>query len=522
MEIDLSNVAPEDLQKVQKLLAEISQHQKYNARLSIFLDQAYEWQKKAIAYTKDKKVTGVICGNQMGKSEVVCAVIACHLTGIYPAWWKGHKFKQAPNVWIAGPDSRHNREVLQKRLFGTDNKRLKSEIGTGMIPRDAIDMASLVTIRGNEIESGKIQHISGGWSSFSFRAYTQGREAAQGAPVHFIAVDEQPNGEWWKEALTRTRATKGHAMLSFTPLKDAATSGNLMENLLDLPPEDGAPFDDFGSKWMCDEKWAMVRASWFDAPHILEAEPNAVEEAKREYSFDYQARVYGIPVVGSGRVYPHRMDDIIFNPEKTLINNEWDGLIGVDFGWAQNDPSAMIKCAWDEYNDVVYILEEWKGTTTTDQQFVKHLNFIDPNLPITWPRDGNSASDWKGGGTISDKLRTEFGLNMLPEPFHNPEKGNGKNNHLDPGFQEINSRLSSGRMKISSNCFELLKEIESYGYGKDINGQSTGKPAKYSNDHLCDAMRYVVMTIIQGKGASMRAHSSWDDDIDDDYVYQTY
>ena len=522
MEIDLSQVSSEDLPRIQKLLKELEEHQRYNTRLAEFLDNAYEWQKKAINFTSDKKVTGLICGNQMGKSETVCATVACHLTGIYPDWWEGKKWDKPVNVWIAGPDGRHNREVLQKRIFGTDNKRLNAMIGTGMVPRENIDLKSLVSIRGNDIESGKVKHISGGYSEFSFRAYTQGREAAQGAPVHVIVVDEQPNGEWWKEALTRTRATKGHAMLSFTPLKDAATSGNLMENLLDLPEQEGSPVDDFGAKWLCDNRWAMVRASWYDAPHILRDDPNAIEEAKREYSFDYQARVYGIPVVGSGRVYPHKMEDIIFNPSNTLLNPNWDGLIGVDFGWTDNDPSAMIKVAWDEINDVVYILEEWKGETTTDQSFVKQVNFIDPRLPIVWPRDGNTASDWKGGGTISDKLRNDFGLNMLPEPFHNPEKGKGKNNHLDPGFQEINSRLISGRLKISSECFGLLKEIEAYGYGKDVNGQTTGKPAKYSEDHLCDAMRYAVMTIIQGKGQAMSVIDAWDDEDDSEFHYNSY
>ena len=501
MEIDLSNVAPEDLPKVQKLLAEISQHQKYNTRLSTFLDQAYEWQKKAISYTSDKKVTGVICGNQMGKSEVVCAVIACHLTGVYPDWWDGHRFSKAPNVWIAGPDGRHNREVLQKRLFGTDNKRLKKEIGTGMIPRDTIDMTSLVSVRGNDIESGKVKHISGGWSEFSFRAYTQGREAAQGAPVNFIAVDEQPGGEWWKEALTRTRATKGHVILSFTPLKNAATSGNLMDNLLALPPAGDSPTDTFGAKWLNDERWAMVRASWFDAAHILENDPNAIEEAKREYTHDYQARVFGIPVIGSGRIYTSPTDMITYDPDKTKLNNEWKSLIGVDFGWTDNDPSAMVQLSWDETNDIIYITDEFKGHTPTDKTFARQVHFLDPYLPVVWPRDGNTASDWKGGGTIAEKLRNEFAVNLHRTPFHNPVGKDGqKNNHLDPGFQEINDRMRTNRLKISIGCRELIGEIENYGYGLDNNGVTTGKPAKYSNDHLCDAMRYAVMSVIQGLG----------------------
>ena len=499
-DIDFSKLDLQDPEVI-KLLKMLDKDQTYNSKLKWFYDNAYPWQREAIKLTAHHKVTGLVCGNQMGKSETACAIVAAHLTGEYPIWWQGKRFDHPVNVWVAGPDGRHNREVLQKRLFGTDNKRLKKEMGTGMIPKRNIIDNSMVTIRGNDIDSAKIKHKSGGTSELSFRAYTQGREAAQGAPVHVIVVDEQPNGEWWKEALTRTRATKGHALLSFTPLKDASTSGNLLDNLMALPPAEDSPEDDFGPKYLSDGTWGLIRASWYDAPHILENDPNAIEEAKREYSFDYEARVFGIPIVGSGRVYPHSRDKITFDPESTFINKEWEALIGIDWGWTTNDPSAMIKITRDKTNDILYVTDEFKGHTPTDQDFARQVHFIDPYLPVAWPRDGNTSSDWKGGGTISDKLRSEYRVNLLRDPFLNPiGLDGGKNNHLDPGFQEINDRLRTNRLKISVKCEELLNEMENYGYGVDNNGISTGKPKKYSEDHLCDAFRYAVMTIIQGFG----------------------
>ena len=104
-----------------------------------------------------------------------------------------------------------------------------------------------------------------------------------------------------------------------------------------------------------------------------------------------------------------------------------------------------------------------------------------------------------------------------------PSPDGSKNNHLDPGFQEINSRFASNRLKISSKCAGLLSEIEGYGYGKDNNGQPTGKPAKYQQDHLCDAFRYAVMTIIQGYGASRwREAHVWEKYQEDEFVYNAY
>ena len=511
--IDINKLDLSDPEVI-KALETLEYDQKYNEKLGWFYDNAYDWQRKAISLTSDHKVTGLICGNQMGKSETAMAIVAAHLTGVYPEWWEGKRWDHPVNVWVAGPDGRHNREVLQDRLFGTDNKRLNPKLGTGMIPRDAIVDKSIVSLRGNDIDSVKIKHISGGESELSFRAYTQGREAAQGKPVHCIVVDEQPNGEWWKEALTRTRATQGHAVLAFTPLKDAATSGNLLDNLMDLPGEEGGPEDQFGPKSRSDGKWAMVRASWYDAPHIFEADPDAIEEAKREYSFDYEARVFGIPIVGSGRIYPHRIEDIIYNPSNKNIQDKWDHLISVDFGWAENDPSAMLHIAWDKESDEMYVVEEFKGYTPTDKEFVKHANFIGANLPIAWPRDGNKAGDWKGGGTISDTLRS-MGLKMLKHPFSNKPDNKPQCNALEPGFREVNNRFLSNRLFISADCQQLLQEIEKYGYGKDMNGQTTGKPAKYSDDHLCDALRYAVMTIRKGRGEPIvNKNRAWIDDIE--------
>ena len=156
----------------------------------------------------------------------------------------------------------------------------------------------------------------------------------------------------------------------------------------------------------------------------------------------------------------------------------------------------------DQGNDILYVTDEFKGRTPTDREFARQVHFIDPYLPVVWPRDGNTASDWKGGGTIAEKLRNEYQLKLNRKPFHNPIGRDGhKNNHLDPGFQEINTRLRTNRLKISTDCKKLLTEMEHYGYGKDNNGITTGKPKKYSDDHLCDAMRYAVMSIIQGLGS---------------------
>lgn len=508
--------------KVLQAIKVLKDEETYNTRLKNFFDVAYPWQKKAIEMTATHRIIGVICGNQMGKSEVTCAMLAAHLTGIYPSWWKGKKYDRPVRVMAAGVDSNHNKNVLQERLFGTNNRRIKSALGTGMIPKRSIVPEGLVSNRGDDITSAKITHSSGGTSEIIFRAYSQGREAAQGFPADIIQIDEQPGDPFWEEALTRTRATGGHIICSFTPLMGR---NHLVESLLGLPKIDDSPEDQFGFKYLSDGRRAMVRASWHDAAHIVDNDPNAFEDAKNDYPTDWQARVFGVPSPGAGRIYDHLTSKIIYDPENTKINDKWESLIGIDFGWTKNDPSAMVRLCWDKVNDIIYVTEEWKGHTVTDKEFVRQVNYIDPRLPIAWPRDGSQASDWKGGGSIADKLRNEWDLNLLKDPFCNPiGPDGGKNNHLAPGFQEINSRFADNRLKISMDCRELISEIENYGYGKDTQGQSTGKPAKGSEDHLCDAFRYAVMTIIQGYGESTSKEHSSDDYYynDDEFRSQNY
>ena len=499
MELDLSKLDLND-PEVQKALKAIQHEHKFNKEFKTYCDVAYDWQKKALAMTADHNLVGLVSGNRTGKSYTAAAMATMSLTGKYPDWYEGKRFDGPITAMVSSIDSNTNKRIWQKYLFGTNNRRLKEEIGTGMIPKEDILIETIVSNRGDDIQTVNIKHVSGGYSTLYFTAYSQGREAIQGFAGDLILIDEQPNVPFLQEAITRTKTVNGVVVLTFTPLEGMDYT---LEQLLTLPSVEGSPKDDYGDKIKSDGGWAMCRASWEDVPHIIEQNPNAIEEAKREFGIDFACRVYGIPATGSGSIFPHKVENIIYAEQTTSINPDHRQLIGVDFGWSNNDPSAMVKLAWDEINDVIYVMEEWKGATPNDRAFVKQVNFLDPRAPIAWPRDGNKASDWKGGGSISDKLRSEWNLNMLPEPFSNPERGKGKNNHIHPGLQEINDRLSTGRLKINSECQALLNEMQYYHYGKDISGVSTGRPDKSCHDHLIDALRYAVMTIIQGKGQSL-------------------
>ena len=249
MEINLNDP------KVQEALQVLQRAQKYNTRLKQFLDDAYPWQRKLANASDTYSVIGCIASNQTGKTEVVCAITAMHLLGEYPEWYTGKRFEHAPSIVMSGVNSNHNRKVLQEKMFGTSNRQITSDVGTGMIPLDKIVDKSIINSRDGGILGCQVTHSSGKASSLEFRAYEQGREAIQGFPADVIIIDEQPKDDFWSEALVRTAARQGLVMCAFTPLKGKT---GLVEKFWDLPDHPEADYDRVGAKWRHDLTSKMV------------------------------------------------------------------------------------------------------------------------------------------------------------------------------------------------------------------------------------------------------------------------
>ena len=467
--------------------------------------------------SSDYAVIGCIASNQTGKTESVCAITVCHLLGEYPDWWTGKRYiDNPPSVVMAGVNSNHNRKVLQEKMFGTSNRQLLSEVGTGMIPLNRIVAKSILNSRDGGITGCEVIHSSGKNSSLEFRAYEQGREAIQGFPADIIIIDEQPKDDFWSEALVRTAARQGLVMCAFTPLKGAT---GLVQKFWDLPDHPDSDYDERGSKLRHDvsNRWAMVRSTWDDIDHMTEESKRTQRAGMMDY--EIATRTMGIPMAGKGRIYGHNTADITFNDLNTIppIVEE---LIGIDFGFTR-DPAAAVWVKYAPANDTVYVIGDWKKNIGNLREHAQGIWSLNPYCTVAWPRDGNNFADFKGGATTAATLRDEHGILLLPDPFMNPIGSDGKkNNHLSPGFAEINSRFADGRLKIYDACEDLIHEINNYAH------DDNGKPEKNSEDHLCDAFRYAVMSVIQGLGIEAQTKGRvWYDqtqDDDGDVHYQQY
>lgn len=181
-----------------------------------------------------------LAANRVGKSVAGAYEMTCHLTGLYPEWWAGKRFKRPIRAWAAGKTNETTRDTVQETLVGEivrDGSR-KTVDGTGMIPGQLL--GALIWKQGSPdlIDVIKVKHKSGGWSRLGFKSYIQGRGAFEGTAQHVIWGDEEIPLDVYGECLIRTATTNGCLFTTFTPLD------GLTEVVLQFMPDDMRPDSD--------------------------------------------------------------------------------------------------------------------------------------------------------------------------------------------------------------------------------------------------------------------------------------
>jgi phage terminase large subunit-like protein len=138
-----------------------------------------------------------MCANRIGKTLTLGAYeTTCHLTGEYPHWWEGHRFKRPTRGWAAGKTNETTRDIIQETLFGPviDARPRKLLSGTGCIPGDLIDQASITWKQGvqNLVDTVRVRHVpSNTWSTLGLKSYEQGRSSFEGTAKHFCIAEGQ-------------------------------------------------------------------------------------------------------------------------------------------------------------------------------------------------------------------------------------------------------------------------------------------------------------------------------------------
>lgn len=398
-----------------------------------------------------------MAGNQLGKTFAGAAETSFHLTGRYPDWWEGRRWDR-PITAIGGSESSElTRDGMQRLLVGPP--KIEADWGTGYIPKDCVLDWSRKNGVADALDSVTVKHVNGGASTFSFKSYDQGRAKWQANTVDLVWFDEEPPQDVYSEGITRTTATGGSSFCTFTPLLGMS---EVVRRFLSEK----------------DEHRRVITMTISDAEHISAEERARIIARYPEH--EREARANGVPILGSGVIFPIADSRILIPP--FALPAHWPGINGIDFGW--DHPTAAAQLRWDRDNDIVYLVREHRLSKATPKQHVGTIGDERSwgDFPWSYPHDGE-VSD-KGTGVALARQYKAAGLKMLGEHATNADGSNS----VEAAVLDMLERMNDGRWKVFDGVCPLWMEEKRLYHRED------GKIVKEYDD-LISASRYAMMML---------------------------
>lgn len=216
-----------------------------------------------------------------------------------------------------------------------------------------------------------------------------------------------------------------------------------------------------------------------DAEHYTPEQRAAIVAAYPAH--EREAREKGIPVLGSGRIFP--IEESLISMDATELPAHFLRIGAMDFGW--DHPFAAVKGVWDRDDDVVYIVRTFRAREQTPLLHAGSLRQWGDWLPWAWPHDGYQHD--KGSGEELAQQYRKHGLNMLPENAKYPDGSIG----VEAGLMDMLDRMQTGRLKIFAHLSDWWEEFRLYH-------REDGKVVK-ERDDLMAATRYLIMSLRFGR-----------------------
>ena len=257
--------------------------------------------------------------------------------------------------------------------------------------------------------------------------------------------------------MARTIATAGIVMLTCTPLLGMS---EVMRRFL-VPP--------------VVESRGNVQMEIEDAEHISPDRRQAIIDAFPAH--EREARARGIPVLGSGLIFPVERSALEIAP--FALPADWPRLCGLDFGWEH--PTAAVWAAIDRQANTVYVYDCYR---VARQPVPIHASAIKARggwIPVAWPHDGLQHD--KGSGDQIASLYRAQGVKMLPEHATFPDGTNG----VEAGLWQLLTRMETGRLRVFRHLRDWFSEFLTLH-------RKEGRVVKVGDD-LISATRYGLMML---------------------------
>lgn len=210
----------------------------------------------------------------------------------------------------------------------------------------------------------------------------------------------------------------------------------------------------------------VVNATWSDVPHLTQEEQDELWRSIPNYQ--RQARSKGIPVLGSGVIYPFDEERVKVAPVD--IPKHWPRCFGMDTdagaGW-----TAIAWLAWDRDQKTVYVYRCYKSDSHSLPVHAEALTTQGKWIPGVADAAGLLVTEKDSIQVI--ELYKAAGIDI-----ELPDKS------VEAGIQDVYDLFEAGRLKVFATCSDWFTEFRQYHRDK-------GKIVK-SNDHLMDATRYGI------------------------------
>ena len=322
----------------------------------------------------------------------------------------------------------------------------------------------------NIIPKGEVVKINESELSIEFRNGSQielkgadNEDSLRGTGLDGLVIDEFASifNNWsvWNEVLRPTLTDKkGWALFIGTPKgKDA---------LFELFLKGQKKEDDF-------ESWQFKT---LDNPYI---DPIEVDKARQELPGRYFRQEYEASFEDfTGLIYPEFNKNLVIQP--TYLPAVYSRIGAIDP--ALGGITAVLKCAIDEKGTLIFYEEYYEQNKRASEvagQVREDIEWlIDP---------ASSASNVQKEGKL---------YSLYDEYADNGIRAKSAENDVDAGINRVGEYLKQGKIKIFSNCTNLIYELERYHWSEDketSTGLMKSRPYK-KNDHLCDCLRYICMS----------------------------
>lgn len=208
-----------------------------------------------------------------------------------------------------------------------------------------------------------------------------------------------------------------------------------------------------------------LQLAWNDVPHLTE---QAKEEMRRATPPEMaSAREFGIPAIGSGRIYPIHIKDVLVRPFE--IPAHFPRLFGMDVGIRR---TAVLWLAWDREEDVCYLYSEHYSSGQLPAIHAAAVKARGAWIPGVVDPSARNRSPTDGQRLFTQY--TELGLNLVPAK-----------NAVESGIYRVQELFAEGRIRIFDTVLNLQDELR--WYRRDENGKIVKR-----DDHAVDALRYLI------------------------------